>query len=231
MFFIDGWVPLSDVMRDMISKVRGGELRRDIAEAILKVLSRKGREDLADIWLDEIDDTSDIRCASLLAWDCIDSAPKVGVLTASGQVILAGNKVMDWYDPLDPNGWCVNLFDGYIGSAEVFSGDEKDPNITKSGITNSCVYGPFLNCPVLLPDDHTSAYLRLHFISANDTRSAEASAVEKIIELHTARPDLKKSDIKNALFPNMKILAFEASYQEAAKTTPSLSKRGPKLKN
>lgn len=229
MFYVPGWAPLVDVTRTILERVRQDDASNvDIKQLIAKLCSNKGIPEFSEMYFSGlVDDDLSMSLAAALCWDCLDSAPQVGVLTATGAIILAGEKVLEWYDPTLMNGWAVNLLDGYVGSAHW---EDEHGVRTSAGVTDPEKYGPFLNCPLILPKAHVDAFMSSNFHSQVGS-VARASLPELIGQLHRSKPNLTKKEIKEILCPGEKVLAFDAAYQEAAKQHPSLSRRGPKPRN
>ncbi|WP_156830815.1 hypothetical protein [Kaistia granuli] len=131
MFFIKGWVPLSDVAHALAVRRRleHNEMVREANAARRRLL-----DTIPDYRVD--------------IWRICDAAPRVGILLPHGRVIDASRRLVKWPGIPGTSNRFMDLMVGTVGSSE-WVYDDEDP-VTQDELTRQ--FGPFLHFPILLSE-------------------------------------------------------------------------------
>ncbi|MEI4471499.1 hypothetical protein [Frigidibacter sp. MR17.24] len=219
MLFVKGWVPLADFTRIVFDHFR------DKSRQPPPHPGRDASEDKLNAYRDECMRTAfeaEIE-ARFAVWHCIHAAPRIGVLCASGRVVDAGASLMESVD-YEMEGAHVHIWTGTVGSASWMD----DSGHVSNNEDKKLYYGPFLYCPVLLPEQHARDFFaELSADSSSPPRPPEHLA-DQIVAAFDLDPTVRKSDLRRQLAAHEKQISFEVAYQEAARKRPELNKRGPK---
>ncbi|MEM1386287.1 MAG: hypothetical protein AAF748_00725 [Pseudomonadota bacterium] len=125
MFFIEGWVPVSEVTLEVFRKLQGLHVDGKIG---------KGHGSLKTV-------------LGISVWEILDGATKIGATGPDGIVVDASRDLTAWADPTALMNEHINLQRGTVGSSRLPGEDGKVPEPTLQAQR----YGAFYNLPVVIP--------------------------------------------------------------------------------
>ncbi len=125
MFFIEGWVPVSEVTLEVFRRLQALQAEGKIG---------KGHGSLKTI-------------LGVSVWEVLDGATKIGATNPDGTVVDATPDLVSWADPTALMNEHIDLRIGTVGSSRLAREDGSIPEATEQALT----YGPFFNLPVVIP--------------------------------------------------------------------------------
>lgn len=125
MFFIEGWVPVSEVTLEVFRILQGLQVGGKIG---------KGHGSLKTV-------------LAVSVWEMLDGATKIGATTTDGIVVDASRDLTAWADPTALMNEHMDLQMGTVGSSSLPDAKGNPPDRAEQALR----YGPFYNLPIVIP--------------------------------------------------------------------------------
>lgn len=235
MFYVEGWIPLSEATRKIFQK------NLEEIEGQIKLLKRPSVPRMesfdlpeSDEWLQYDNTVARLRTtsraeAAMQVWSMLDEARDLGVLTESGTVIFASKVLVEYAMPHVTTGSYVDLFLGTVGSATWEIDDEYGGSHFETVDEKRIRLGPFLHCPILVRTGDFDKAFSGEFVAI--PRDSIERISQAIVEAYDQEGKLSKRDAQFRYAPGEKTTVWNMAWAEAAKKRPNLSRPGPKPRN
>lgn len=230
MFFLKGWTPLSDITRltyEFFLRHPRAKVDHPGLDASEEALNEyRYAVEQAHLMQEAV--------ASGSVWDCILSAPEVGILLPSGQIVLAGCVLTETTD-MGPIGEHIDIWIGTVGSADWLREDGRASDASDK----AKYYGPFIYCPIVLPQIHARDFLlslgadqdEAQLVSEGEKEKSQKPPARRILDYVAENPNATKAEIKAALFPQTSFRKFAVYFSLASTENSALSLPGRRPKS